>query len=169
MDRDRHFDRPLGADVDELIDIGIATVVDRIDGAGPDDFAFIDHRDLIGDLAHRRHVVGDRNCRDAEVARRVRLLRNQGMERRYANEVAGLNNRMTEVEVMRFPNQLCTDKGRAIIQQEPGWEQTLTGMPKEIYHVWHKHFRPRGYRLRVQIIDFPGGMPGDVVVTLSWE
>ena len=26
---------------------------------------------------------------------------------------------MTEVEVMRFPNQLCTDKGRAINQQEP--------------------------------------------------
>lgn len=36
-------------------------------------------------------------CRDAEVARRVRLLRNQGMERRYENEMAGLNNRMTEV------------------------------------------------------------------------
>ncbi|RNL79061.1 DegT/DnrJ/EryC1/StrS family aminotransferase [Nocardioides marmorisolisilvae] len=36
-------------------------------------------------------------CRDPEVARRVRLLRNQGMERRYENEVAGLNNRMTEV------------------------------------------------------------------------
>lgn len=36
-------------------------------------------------------------CRDPEVARRVRLLRNQGMERRYENEIAGLNNRMTEV------------------------------------------------------------------------
>src|SRR6478672_2614778 len=34
-----------------------------------------------------------------------------------------VHNRMTEVEVFRFPNQLCTDKGRAIIQQEPGWEK----------------------------------------------
>ena len=34
---------------------------------------------------------------DAELARRVRLLRNQGMERQYANEVVGLNNRMTDV------------------------------------------------------------------------
>lgn len=34
---------------------------------------------------------------DPEVARMVRLLRNQGMEQRYANEVVGLNNRMTDV------------------------------------------------------------------------
>ena len=75
---------------------------------------------------------------------------------------------LTEVQVHRFPNQLCTDKGRAINQREPGWENTLTGVPKEIYQLWHKYFRPRGYKLRVQIIDFPGGMPGDVGMTLSW-
>jgi perosamine synthetase len=34
---------------------------------------------------------------DEAVARRVRLLRNQGMERRYENEIPGFNNRMTEV------------------------------------------------------------------------
>ena len=78
-------------------------------------------------------------------------------------------NGLTEVQVHRFPNQLCTDRGRAINQQEPGWETTLTGVPKEIYQVWQKHFRPRGYRLRVQIIDFPGGMPGDIAMTLCWE
>jgi molybdopterin-biosynthesis enzyme MoeA-like protein len=78
-------------------------------------------------------------------------------------------NGLTEVQVHRFPNQLCTDRGRAINQQEPGWETTLTGVPKEIYQVWQKHFRPRGYRLRVQIIDFPGGMPGDIAMTLAWE
>ena len=52
--------------------------------------------------------------------------------------------------VLRFPNQLCTDKGRAINQQEPGWEKTLTGSPKEIYQLWEKYFRPRGYKLKVQ-------------------
>ncbi|WP_152191545.1 DegT/DnrJ/EryC1/StrS family aminotransferase [Georgenia satyanarayanai] len=36
-------------------------------------------------------------CADEEVARRVRLLRNQGMERQYANEVVGLNVRMTDI------------------------------------------------------------------------
>lgn len=75
----------------------------------------------------------------------------------------------TEVFVGRFPNQLCTDHGRAINQQEPGWENTLTGLPKEILEFWQKYLKPRGYRLRVQIIDFPGGIPGDVGVTLSWS
>ena len=77
-------------------------------------------------------------------------------------------NRMTEVQVFRFPNELCTDKGRAINQQEPGWEKTLTGAPKEIYQLWEKYFRPRGYKLKVQIVDFPNGMPGDIGMTLSW-
>jgi hypothetical protein len=79
-----------------------------------------------------------------------------------------MKSRMTEVEVMRFPNQMCTDKGRAINQQEPGWEKTLTGAPKEIYQLWAKYFRPRGYKLKVQIVDFPGGLPGDVAMTLRW-
>ncbi|HEY2183798.1 MAG TPA: hypothetical protein VGH39_02290 [Xanthobacteraceae bacterium] len=79
------------------------------------------------------------------------------------------SNGLTEVQVHRFPNQMCTDKGRAINQQEPGWEKTLTGLPKEIYQLWDKYFRPRGYKMRVQIVDFPGGMPGDVGMTLSWS
>jgi len=80
-----------------------------------------------------------------------------------------MKNRLTEIEVFRFPNQLCTDKGRAINQQEPGWEKTLTGTPKEIYQLWEKYFRPRGYKLRVQIVDFPGGLSGDIAMTLSWH
>ena len=80
-----------------------------------------------------------------------------------------IKNRLTEVELIRFPNELCTDKGRAINQQEPGWENTLTGEPKEIYQFWEKYFRPRGYKLRVQIVDFPGGLPGDVGMTVSWR
>jgi hypothetical protein len=80
-----------------------------------------------------------------------------------------VNNGQTEVFVGKFPNNLCTDHGRAINQAEPGWEKTLTGLPKELYDFWAKHLRERGYRLRVQIVDFPGGMPGDVGVTLSWS
>jgi hypothetical protein len=79
-----------------------------------------------------------------------------------------VSNGRTEVQVHRFPNQLCTDRGRAINQQEPGWENTLTGVPKEIYELWAKYFRSRGYKLKVEIVDFPGGMPGDVGMTLKW-
>ena len=80
-----------------------------------------------------------------------------------------VSNGRTEMQVHRFPNQLCTDKGRAINQQEPGWENTLTGVPKEIYQLWAKYFRPLGYKLKVEIIDFPGGMPGDIAMTLKWD
>jgi hypothetical protein len=77
-------------------------------------------------------------------------------------------NGLTEVLVYRFPNALCTDRGRAINQQEPGWEKTLTGLPKELYEFWDRQLRPRGYKLRVQIVDFPDGIPGDVGITLKW-
>jgi len=77
-------------------------------------------------------------------------------------------NMRTEVQVHRFPNALCTDGGRAINQGEAGWETTLSGIPKEIYNLWDKYFRDKGYKLRVEIVDFPGGKPGDVAMTLVW-
>ena len=79
-----------------------------------------------------------------------------------------VNNGMTEVLVGRFPNQLFTDRGRAINQQEAGWEKTLTGLPKELYDFWKKYLQPRGYRISFQIVDWPGGMPGDIGITLNW-
>ena len=36
-------------------------------------------------------------CEDDAFARKVRLLRNQGMEKQYENEIVGLNNRMTDI------------------------------------------------------------------------
>lgn len=79
-----------------------------------------------------------------------------------------VDNGLTEVFIGRFPNMLCTDRGRAINQQEPGWEGTLTGLPRELYLFWEKYLRPRGYRLRCQIVDWPGGMPGDIGLALAW-
>ena len=79
-----------------------------------------------------------------------------------------VSNGQTEVQVYRFPHQLCTDHGRAINQLEPGWEKTLTGLPKEMYEFWDRQLRPLGYKLRFQIIDWPDGLPGDVGITLKW-
>jgi hypothetical protein len=80
-----------------------------------------------------------------------------------------VDNGLTEVLVARFPNQIFTDRGRAINQQESGWESTLTGLPKELFEFWQQHLKPRGYKLKFQIVDFPGGVPGDVGMTLSWN
>jgi len=95
---------------------------------------------------------------DDEVMERAAIIVNRAVE-----------NGMTSVQVFRFPNHVCTDNGRAINQVEEGWEQTLTGVPKEIYEFWKRQLKPRGYHIRYEIIDYPGGMPGDVGIFLSWR
>jgi hypothetical protein len=80
-----------------------------------------------------------------------------------------VRNGLTEVEVARFSNKLFTDGGRAINQQEPGWENTLTGLPKELLDFWRARLKPRGYRIKFQIAEWPNGMPGDISMTLVWR
>jgi len=75
----------------------------------------------------------------------------------------------TEVVVYQFPNELCTDRGRAINSGEVGWEETLTGQPRSAYEFWRDHLRDKGYKLKAEILEFPGGMPGDVGFILSWK
>jgi hypothetical protein len=95
---------------------------------------------------------------DDEVMEKAAIIVNRAVE-----------NGMTSVQVFRFPNHICTDNGRAINQVEEGWETTLTGVPKEIYEFWKRQLKPRGYHIRYEIIDYPGGMPGDVGIFLSWR
>ncbi|WP_460997641.1 DegT/DnrJ/EryC1/StrS family aminotransferase [Trueperella pyogenes] len=52
---------------------------------------------------------------DPEVARRARLLRNQGMEVQYQNELVGLNNRMTNIHAAI---------GRVQLRKLAGWTRT---------------------------------------------
>ena len=79
-----------------------------------------------------------------------------------------VRNGLSEVQVYRFPNSVCTDNGRAINQQEPGWEKTLRGIPLEIFQLWSDYLKPRGYRIKYQIVDFPGGLPGDISIVIAW-
>jgi hypothetical protein len=73
-----------------------------------------------------------------------------------------------EVLVTRFSSAYCTDHGRAINNLEPDWPATLTGFAKRAYEFWQKELEPHGYKLRAEIMDFPGGMPGDVGIFLRW-
>ena len=75
----------------------------------------------------------------------------------------------TEVQVYRFPNELCSDRGRRINNSEPGWETTLEGRPKSAYDFWHDHLRPLGFGLKAEVVEFPGGMPGDIGFFLTWN
>ena len=74
----------------------------------------------------------------------------------------------SEVQVYRFPNSLCSDRGRRINNSEPDWDQTLEGRPRAGYEFWRDHLRPLGFHLRAQVLDYPGGMPGDIGFFLTW-
>jgi hypothetical protein len=138
-------------------------------------------KDIMKEIAQREAdkasaVMRDRTAAEAEKkALMEKLSKPSGVsdEDRLAQAVAIIKraaaNDLSEVFIGRFPNELCTDHGRAINQQEPGWESTLTGLPRELYEFWAKYLKSRGYKLRMQIVDFPGGMPGDIGMTLSWH
>jgi hypothetical protein len=65
----------------------------------------------------------------------------------------------SEVQVYRFPNALCSDRGRRINNSEPDWETTLEGRPKAAYQFWLDHLRPLGFHLRAEVLEYPAGMP----------
>ena len=94
---------------------------------------------------------------DDEVMEKASVIINRAVE-----------NGQMSVQVFRFPHSLLSDNGRAINQAEAGWEGTLTGIPKEIYEFWKRQLQPRGYHIRYETINYPGGMPGDIGIILSW-
>jgi hypothetical protein len=118
-------------------------------------------RELSAAEAEKRALL-EKFSKPSGVSDEDRMARAAAIIRRAAN------NGLTEVLIGRFPNELCTDRGRAINQREPGWEKTLTGLPKELFEFFEKYLKPRGYTFAFQIIDFPGGMPGDIGMTLKW-
>lgn len=76
---------------------------------------------------------------------------------------------LSEMMIIRFPSELLADGGRRINQGELGWEDTLVGVPRQVYECWHERLRPLGYRMTASILEFPGGLPGDVGLFLDWE
>lgn len=93
---------------------------------------------------------------------------NEIIERASAIVTRAVENGLTQVQVLRFPHTICKDNGRAINQAEEGWEDTLDGVPKEIYEFWKRQLQPRGYHIRYEVVDYPNGMPGDIGIFLSW-
>lgn len=77
-------------------------------------------------------------------------------------------NGLHEIMVFSFASDLLADRGRAINNFDASWPQSLTGVAKKAYDYFEEKLKPQGYKLRMQIINYPGGMPGDVGVFLSW-
>ena len=74
-----------------------------------------------------------------------------------------------ELLVCRFPSDVCTDGGRALNNALPEWPDTLIGKPRDIYDLWDEHLKPLGFGLRARVLEFPGGIPGDAGLFVSWS
>lgn len=117
---------------------------------------------------HQHEVV------KAEQRRRIARLRSQHLA---PHELEAIIHRCTEAArhgqtralAFRFPSELCTDGGRAINNGQADWPQTLTGQAADFYRYWQETLHPAGYRLRVAILNYPQGFPGDAGFTLSWD
>ena len=75
---------------------------------------------------------------------------------------------LNEVRVITFAASYCNDGGRRINNNEPDWPDSLEGYAKKAHAYFEKELRPLGFKIRVEILDYPGGMPGNVGLFLSW-
>ena len=113
----------------------------------------------------KKHQEEQDTIRDAFMHQHVR----PDAKERFTRAVRAAAERgVNEIQVTRFPSSYCTDGGRAINNFEPDWPNSLTGFAREAYENFDKHLRSKGYKLRAQILDYPGGMPGDVGLFLRW-
>jgi len=86
------------------------------------------------------------SCADGDLARRLRLLRNQGMERRYENEVVGFNARMTDLHAAIGRVQLTKVLGWTTARREAAafLSREIRGVPTPVVDpraepVWHQY------------------------------
>jgi CBS domain-containing protein len=70
--------------------------------------------------------------------------------------------------LLRFPCELCTDHGRAINAPDAGWPATLRGLAAHVFMRWKSELRPHGFALHARVLEFPGGLPGDIGLFLAW-
>ena len=92
----------------------------------------------------------------------------------------------TELMFSSFPSSFCTDGGRAIINagappinkpskaelaaraDEPVWLATLPAGVRKVHKYWRDNLKAGGFKFEARIINYPGGVPGDVGLFFSW-
>ena len=74
----------------------------------------------------------------------------------------------SELMVIQFSSDWCTDSGRAVNNGEANWPNTLDGFAKRAYEYWDQNLKQHGFKVRARILNYPGGKPGDVGIFLSW-
>jgi CBS domain-containing protein len=117
--------------------------------------------------AEERRQAGERHAHEIEVTRNEHVSEDEWrhllLDARRAAEHGA-----TEIQVLRFPREICSDGGRMINVAEPGWQTSLRGKAAEIWHRWHRELKPRGFRMVARTLEYPGGLPGDIGLFLVW-
>lgn len=81
---------------------------------------------------------------------------------------AALDLGQREVMLAAFPSDLCADGGRSINNRLPGWQDTLPDGAKVSLGFWCDALRAGGFDFGARILNFPGGMLGDVGLFVTW-
>ena len=117
-------------------------------------------------LAHRRKEEEEENrARQDFMEREVKP---EGLERFNAWVRRAAEQGRSEIELLRFPSQYCTDHGRAINNFDEDWPRTLTGFAQKVYDAYVHNLQAQGYTIRDQIMNYPDGGLGDVGLYIGW-
>ena len=118
-------------------------------------FSFYPSKNL-GSIGDAGAVTTD----DLEIARKVRLLRNYGSERKYFNQILGWNSRLDELQaaVLRFKLRVLDDENSERIKIANFYSRELSlelgeGLPQTFQnreHVWHLYVIRHPNRDRLQ-------------------
>src|SRR5262249_52457201 len=60
----------------------------------------------------------------------------------------------TELLVIQFSSDWCTDSGRAINNGDANWPKTLDGFAKRAYEYWEQNLKQHGFRVRARILNY---------------
>src|SRR5437868_2823511 len=112
--------------------------------------------------ADERRAAEREQLKEAVLNRQIQA---DGVERIRNALLAAAERGDNHLQVFTFPSELWTDGGRAINDGLPNWPETLVGFAQRAYDFYKAELQPRGYRFRAEIIDFPGGKPGEVGIT----
>lgn len=117
---------------------------------------------------HARSAADEAKRARMDLLRQRRDLTPEMIQRALQRWQAAASQGVTEVELLRFPSELCSDDGRAINNGEADWPRTLVGVPAQLYEIWEQNLKARGFHLKAYVVDFPDGKPGDIGMFLSW-
>lgn len=75
----------------------------------------------------------------------------------------------TQALVYRFPPALTRDRGRTVNVGDPRWPTYLEGQPREVYAYFKRVLEPKGYSIEPRVLDYPGGIIGDLGFVVGWS